>query len=171
MRFVFKTDYNQDIGLAKHKGHVFWYGLLMLVLVLSPWLLQEYWLAQLTFVLIYSIVGLGLMLLAGFTGLFSIGHAAFLGVGAYTQAVCTQAGMSFVPALVCATGLSAAVGVVVGLPALRVKGIYLGIATLSFGFIVEEVLARWESVTGGNAGIHLKAPDLWGQSVSSAEGF
>ena len=82
MRFVFKTDYNQDIGLAKHKGHVFWYGLLMLVLVLSPWLLQEYWLAQLTFVLIYSIVGLGLMLLAGFTGLFSIGHAAFLGVGA-----------------------------------------------------------------------------------------
>ena len=171
MRFVFKTDYDQDIGLAKHKGHVFWYGLLMLVLVLSPWLLQEYWLAQLTFVLIYSIVGLGLMLLAGFTGLFSIGHAAFLGVGAYTQAVCTQAGMSFVPALVCATGLSAAVGVVVGLPALRVKGIYLGIATLSFGFIVEEVLARWESVTGGNAGIHLKAPDLWGQSVSSAEGF
>ena len=171
MRFVFKTDYDQDIGLAKHKGHVFWYGLLMLVLVLSPWLLQEYWLAQLTFVLIYSIVGLGLMLLAGFTGLSSIGHAAFLGVGAYTQAVCTQAGMSFVPALVCATGLSAAVGVVVGLPALRVKGIYLGIATLSFGFIVEEVLARWESVTGGNAGIHLKAPDLWGQSVSSAEGF
>jgi branched-chain amino acid transport system permease protein len=49
------------------------------------------------------------------------------------------------------------VGVVVGLPALRVKGIYLGIATLSFGFIVEEVLARWESVTGGNAGIHVKA--------------
>ena len=46
----------------------------------------------------------------------------------------------------------------VGLPALRVKGIYLGIATLSFGFIVEEVLARWESVTGGNAGMHVKAP-------------
>jgi branched-chain amino acid transport system permease protein len=79
--------------------------------------------------------------------------------------------MSFVPALICATGLSAAVGVLVGLPALRIKGIYLGIATLSFGFIVEEVLARWESVTGGNAGIHLKAPDLWGHAVSSAEGF
>jgi len=140
MRFVFKTDYNQDIHLAKHGGHVFWYGLLLVLLVLSPVLLDEYWLAQLTFVLIYSIVGLGLMLLAGFTGLFSMGHAAFLGVGAYTQAVCTQAGLSFVPALVCATGLSAAVGVVVGLPALRIKGIYLGIATLSFGFIVEEVL-------------------------------
>jgi branched-chain amino acid transport system permease protein len=51
---------------------------------------------------------------------------------------------------------------VVGLPALRVKGIYLGMATLSFGFIVEEVLARWESVTGGNAGIHIKKPNLFG---------
>jgi len=171
MRYIFKTDYDQDIRLAKHGGHVFWYGCLMLLLLASPWLLEEYWLAQLTFVLIYSIVGLGLMLLAGFTGQFSIGHAAFLGVGAYTQAVCTQAGMSFVPALVCAMGLSAAVGVLVGLPALRVKGIYLGIATLSFGFIVEEVLARWESVTGGNAGIHLKAPNLWGYQVGSDHGF
>jgi branched-chain amino acid transport system permease protein len=65
-------------------------------------------------------------------------------------------------ALAAAAGLSAAVGLVVGLPALRVKGIYLGMATLSFGFIVEEVLARWESVTGGNAGIHLKKPNIFG---------
>ena len=82
MRFIFKTDYDQDIRLAKHGGHVFWYGLLCAFLVVAPWALPEYWLAQLTFVLIYAIVGLGLMLLAGFTGLFSLGHAAFLGVGA-----------------------------------------------------------------------------------------
>ena len=156
MRFIFKTDYAQDIGLAKHGGHVFWYSVLMLLLLGAPWLFTEYWLAQLTFVLIYSIAALGIMLLAGFTGLFSLGHAAFLGVGAYTQAVLTNAGVPFPLALAAAAGLSAAVGLVVGLPALRVKGIYLGMATLSFGFIVEEVLARWESVTGGNAGIHLK---------------
>ena len=66
-------------------------------------------------------------------------------------------GVPFPIALVAAAALSsAAVGVVVGLPALRVKGIYLGIATLAFGFIVEEVFARWESVTGGNAGKHVK---------------
>ena len=171
MRFVFKTDYGQDVNLAKHGGHVFWYSLLMLVLVAAPWLFAEYWLAQLTFVLIYSIVGLGLMLLAGFTGLFSIGHAAFLGVGAYTQAVFVNMGVPFPIALALAGTLSAAVGVVVGLPALRVKGIYLGIATLSFGFIVEEVLARWESVTGGNSGIHVKHPDLFGYKVDSAAGF
>ncbi|MEY3446948.1 MAG: hypothetical protein RIR45_1703, partial [Pseudomonadota bacterium] len=123
------------------------------------------------FVLIYSVAGLGLMLLAGFTGLFSLGHAAFLGVGAYTQAVLTNAGVPFPVALACAAGLSASVGLVVGLPALRVKGIYLGMATLSFGFIVEEILARWESVTGGNAGIHIKKPDMFGWVLETGDQF
>jgi branched-chain amino acid transport system permease protein len=171
MRFIFKTDYGQDINLAKHGGHIFWYSALMLALLAAPWLVAEYWLAQLTFVLIYAIAGLGLMLLAGFTGLFSLGHAAFLGVGAYTQAVLTNAGLPFPIALACAATLSAAVGLVVGLPALRVKGIYLGMATLSFGFIVEEVLARWESVTGGNAGIHIKNPDFFGWTLNSGDQF
>ena len=171
MRFIFKTDYAQDLKLAKHGGHVFWYGALMLLLLAAPWIATEYWLAQLTFILIYSVAGLGLMLLAGFTGLFSLGHAAFLGVGAYTQAVLTNAGLPFPLAMVFAAALSAAVGFVVGLPALRVKGIYLGMATLSFGFIVEEVLARWESVTGGNAGIHIKKPDLFGWTLDSGESF
>jgi len=162
MRFIFKTNYAQDIALAKHSGHLFWYSVLVLLLVAAPWLFTEYWLAQLTFVLIYSIAALGIMLLAGFTGLFSLGHAAFLGVGAYTHAVLSNMGVPFPIALAAAAALSAAVGVVVGLPAMRVKGIYLGMATLAFGFIVEEVLARWESVTGGNAGIHIKKPNLFG---------
>lgn len=171
MRFIFKTDYAQDIKLAKHGGHVFWYGALVLALLLAPWFVAEYWLAQLTFVLIYSIAGLGLMLLAGFTGLFSLGHAAFLGVGAYTHSVLTNMGVPFPLALAAAAGLSAAVGLVVGLPALRVKGIYLGMATLSFGFIVEEVLARWESVTGGNAGIHIKKPAMFGYVLETGDQF
>jgi branched-chain amino acid transport system permease protein len=171
MRFIFKTDYAQDINLVKHGGQVFWYGLLLLVLLAAPWLFADYWLAQLTFVLIYSIVGLGLMLLAGFTGLFSIGHAAFLGVGAYTQAVLVGMAWPFPLALAAAALLSAAVGVIVGLPALRVKGMYLGIATLSFGFIVVEVLARWESVTKGNTGMHVGAPELLGYKLDSAAAF
>jgi branched-chain amino acid transport system permease protein len=171
MRFLFKTDYEQDIRLAKHGGHVFWYSLLGLFLVASPWLLEEYWLAQLTFVLIYAIVGLGLMLLAGFTGLFSLGHAAFLGVGAYTQAVMVNAGVPFPLALLAAGALAAAVGVVVGLPALRVKGIYLGMATLAFGFIVEEGIARWDSVTGGNKGLMVGYPNLFGWELDSTGEF
>ena len=171
MRFIFKTDYNQDIQLAKHGGHVFWYSLLGLFLLAAPWVIEEYWLAQLTFVLIYAVVGLGLMLLAGFTGLFSLGHAAFLGVGAYTQAVMVNAGLPFPLALACAGLLSAAVGMVVGLPALRVKGIYLGMATLAFGFIVEEALARWESVTGGNSGLSVNPPALFGWELESTNEF
>ncbi len=171
MRFIFKTDYSQDIRLAKHGGHAFWYGLLGLVLLAAPWLLSEYVLAQLTFVLIYGIVGLGLMLLAGFTGLFSLGHAAFFGVGAYAQAVLTNMGWPFPLAMAVAGLLAAAVGVVVGLPALRVKGIYLGIATLAFGFIVEEGFARWESVTGGNSGLAVDVPKAFGWAADGATSF
>ena len=171
MRFIFKTDYAQDIKLAKHGGHVFWYGLLVLLLIAAPWIVAEYWLAQLTFILIYAIAGLGLMLLAGFTGQFSMGHAAFLGVGAYTQAVFTNMGVPF-PICTGAGGHFVCSGRRDGgLPALRVKGIYLGIATISFGFIVEEVFARWESVTGGNSGIHIKAPDIFGWKLSSGIEF
>ena len=171
MRFIFKTSYEQDIRLAKHGGHVFWYGLLVLALLTAPWWLPEYWLAQLTFMLIYGIAGLGLMLLSGFTGQLSLGHAAFLGVGAYAQGVLTNAGMPFPLAMVCAAGLAAAVGIMVGLPALRLKGIYLAIATLAFGFIVEEVLARWESVTGGNGGLFVDPPALFGYELDSSEAF
>jgi branched-chain amino acid transport system permease protein len=171
MRFLFKTDYGQDLKLAKHGGHVFWYSLLCLWLLAAPWLLSEYLLAQLTFILIYGIVGLGLMLLAGFTGLFSIGHAAFFGVGAYAQAVLTGMGWPFPLALVTGAVMAAAVGVVVGLPALRVKGIYLGIATLSCGFIVAEVFARWESVTGGNAGKTVGAVKMFGWTADSGNAF
>jgi branched-chain amino acid transport system permease protein len=171
MRFIFKTDYAQDLRLAKHGGHVFWYGALLATLAAAPWLLEEYGLAQLTFVLIYSVVGLGLMLLAGYTGLFSLGHAAFLGVGAYAQAFLTNAGWPFPLALAFAAGLSAIAGVVVGLPALRVKGIYLGMATLAFGFILEEVFARWESVTGGNSGMNVKPPNVLGWAVDSPAEF
>lgn len=171
MRFVFRTSYDQDIDLALHDGQRFWYAMLLLALLAAPWLLPNYWLAQLTFVLIYAIVAVGLMLLSGYTGLFSIGHAAFMGVGAYTEAVLAARGWPFPLSMLVAVVLSAGVGVIVGLPALRVKGLYLGIATLAFGFIVEEVLARWESVTGGNAGKAVGKPSAFGWSIDSAEGF
>ena len=87
MRFIFKTDYAQDLQLFKHSGQTFWYGALAVALVFVPWLLSPYFVSQLTFVLIYSIVALGLMLLSGFTGQISLGHAAFLAVGAYTEGV------------------------------------------------------------------------------------
>ena len=171
MRFIFKTSYDQDLRLAKHGGQLFWYGVLAVLMLAAPYVMSEYALAQVTFVLIYAIAGLGLMLLAGYTGQFSLGHAAFLGVGAYVQGYLTNRGIPFPVALVAAAGLSALMGVIVGLPALRVKGIYLGIATIAFGYIVEEGFARWESVTGGNSGMNLKAPDMFGWKADTGESF
>ena len=171
MRFIFKTDYAQDLQIVKHGGQAFWYGLLLLLMLWAPAWTGDYWLSQISFVLIYAVAGLGLMVLSGFTGLASIGHAAFLGVGAYVETVLAARGWPFPLTMLLAAALSAAVGVVVGLPALRVKGIYLSIATLAFGFIVEEVLARWESVTKGNAGIAVVSPQFFGADLGSSEAF
>lgn len=171
MRFLFKTSYDQDLRLFRHSGQVFWYGLLFAVLLAAPWWASEYMMTQLHFIGIYSIVGLGLMLLVGFTGQISLGHAAFLAVGAYTEALLAVAGWPFWLTLPCAALLSAAVGIVVGLPALRLKGIYLAIATLAFGVIVEEILARWEGLTGGNSGLHVKPIELFGVKLDGDADF
>ena len=171
MRFLFKTDYDQDLWLLPHGIQKFWYVLLLALLLTAPWMLPEYYTAQLTFIMIYGIVGLGLMLLSGYTGLISLGHAAFLAVGAYTEAVLSAQGWPFPLSLGMAALLSSAVGIIVGLPALRVRGIYLAIATMAFGFIVEEVLARWESVTGGNSGLQVGVVSLFGVKLDSEESF
>lgn len=171
MRFLFKTSYEDDIRLAKHPGHVFWYGLLLCAAAVFPFMAGGYWLTQMSMVMIYAIAGLGLMLLSGYTGLMSVGHAAFLGVGAYSHALLVGAGVPFPLALLAAALISGAVGIVVGLPALRVRGIYLAIATLAFGFIVEEVLVRWESLTGGNGGLPVDSPSLFGVKFSSPFAF
>jgi len=171
MRFLFRTDYDQDLRLFKHGGQVFWYSVLAVVLLAAPWWASEYMMTQLHFIGIYSIVGLGLMLLVGFTGQISLGHAAFLAVGAYTEALLAAAGWPLWLTLPCAALLSAAVGIVVGLPALRLKGIYLAIATLAFGVIVEEILARWESLTGGNSGLHVKPIELFGAKLTGDADF
>ena len=171
MRFIFKTNYAQDLRLFEHGGQVFWYGVLMLLLLAAPHILGDYLLSQLQFICIYSIVGLGLMLLVGFTGQISLGHAAFLAIGAYTEALMQAKGMPFFISLPCAALFSAAFGWILGLPALRLKGVYLAIATLAFNVIIEEVLARWESLTGGNTGMHLKPIELFGMKLDTDTSF
>ena len=146
---------------AGEGGHAaFWYGLLAIALLSAPFWVDEYLLGQMIFILIYSIAGIGLVLLSGYTGQISLGHAAFMASGAYTHALLLNAGFGVLVSLPAAAIVSAALGVVIGLPALRVRGIYLAFATYAFAFIVEEVLVRWESVTGGNHGILLDYPEI-----------
>ena len=165
MRFIFKTDYDQDIRIFKHSGYWYSYSILLLVLAAMPFMVGTYLQSQLVFVFIYAIVGVSLLILVGFTGQASLGHAAFLAIGAYTSAWCQQHGVPFVVYFPLAGILTGVVGVMVGFPALRLQGIYLVIATISFGAIVEEILARWESVTNGNEGLKLRTLDIFGQTV------
>ena len=138
----------------------FWYGLLSIAVLSAPFLLDDYSLGQMIFILIYGIAGVGLVVLLGWTGQISLGHAAFMASGAYTHAILQNMGFGIFVSLPAAVILSAALGVVIGLPALRVKGVYLAFATYAFAFIVEEVLVRWESVTGGNHGTRLEYPEV-----------
>src|SRR3954452_5001749 len=111
MRFIFKTDYNQDIRLFQHGGQVFWYALLGVLLIAAPYLVSGYVLSQLQFICIYSIVGLGLMMLTGSTVQISLGHAAFLAVGAYTEALLQASGMPFIVSLSSPALLTAELGI------------------------------------------------------------
>jgi branched-chain amino acid transport system permease protein len=165
MRFVFKTDYEDDIRLFPHSGYVWSYGTLLVLLAIAPFVLSSYLVSQLVFVCIYATVGVGLLILTGFTGQASLGHAAFLAIGAYTTAYLQQLGVPFPVYFLAAGILTGIIGAMVGFPALRLQGIYLVIATISFAFIVEEILARWESVTNGNEGMRVKAVQLFGTAV------
>jgi branched-chain amino acid transport system permease protein len=165
MRFIFKTDYEDDIRLFPHSGYAWSYGTLLVLLAIAPFVLSSYIVSQLVFVCIYATVGVGLLILTGFTGQASLGHAAFLAIGAYTTAYLQQFGVPFVVYFLAAGILTGIVGAMVGFPALRLQGIYLVIATISFAFIVEEILARWESVTHGNEGMRVKAIQIFGTPI------
>jgi branched-chain amino acid transport system permease protein len=162
MRFLFKTAYGQDLGLFRDSVQRNWYLALLAGLIVLPLLVRTY-LVDISLVFIYGLCGLSLMVLAGYTGLVSLGHAAFLGIGAYAHVYFSQdLGLPWVVAVVLAAVVTAASGVVVGLPALRMAGIYLTIATLAFALIIQEVLTRWERVTGGLKGKPVDKPVLFG---------
>jgi len=162
MRFQFKTSYNQDIRLFKDKVDAGWYGLLAIVVLIVPVLMSEYYVGEATWVFIYGICGVSLMVLVGYTGLVSLGHAAFLGIGAYAHAFFLKHGIPWIPSVVLAVLITTASGIVVGLPALRMTGIYLAIATLAFSVIIQEVFSRWESVAHGFAGMPVEKPTILG---------
>src|SRR5215471_10482432 len=147
MRYLFKTDYRQDTTIWRHRGDLFWYGLLGMVLLISPLVMSEFYVGELGGVFIFAIAGVGLMLLAGYTGLISLGNAAFLGIGAYTNSVLLAQGVPFLITLPAAGLFTALFGAAIGLPTLRMSGLYLAIATLAFGSIVGTVFQKWDTVT------------------------
>lgn len=170
-RFCIRS-YPQDLNIFPSPAARISGVLLLLFLVALPFLAGKY-IIFVAAVCGVSVIGaLGLNILTGYTGLISLGHAAFMGIGAYTAAaLANKAGLPFLVALPLAGLMAAATGAVVGIPTLRLRGLYLVVTTLAFEFIVEHIIYHWESMTQSDRGISLPSPDVFGYKLDSYESF
>jgi len=171
MRFIFKTKYDQDISISRHVGDRFWYSLLIITMISMPLLIDDFYLGEISYICILAIAGIGLMILSGYTGLASLGHAAFLGIGAYTHAFLLTHGVPFIASVPIVVVVSFLVGAIIGIPILRLSGMYLAIATLALCFIAEHVFIRWEHFTGGNRGLAVPSEEVFGISLTNSTVF
>src|SRR5512145_276209 len=167
---VLKTTYEADMGfypLPIARWTVA--ALAVLFFVAIPLTLHEYYLSIANLVWIAVIGALGLNILVGYTGQVSIGHGAFMSVGAYTAANLAVRLDSPWPVNLLAGGLMAAlVGAVVGIPSLRIKGLYLAIATLAGQLIIEWTINHVTFISGGvQASIEVPRPTLFGHAIAS----
>lgn len=138
------------------------------VLAIIPLFLSNYGWYILSVTMVYALVALSLNILIGMAGQISIGHAGFWALGAYASAIAmTKFGVPFIIAIFIGGGVAGVFGALVALPALRVSGHYLAIATLAFAILVQQVLFEWESVTGGRQGLAVPRPSLLGYELQS----
>lgn len=130
--------------------------LLAVYVLMIPQSFPEFRVAQFSNVIATSIAVLGLGLLTGFNGQISVGHGAFFGVGAYTTAILTaDHGWSHLSTIPVTMVLCFAIGVLVGLPALRISGLYLALVTLALATLFPLVIQKYSDITGGSTGIRV----------------
>jgi branched-chain amino acid transport system permease protein len=167
-----KESYAADTALFDTSTQRAWAAVLTMLLVVFPFVANEYWLYLACLVAINVASATGLNLLTGYTGLVSLGQAAFMGIGAYTVAVLQgRYGLHFLPNLLAAGGVAMVCGIVVGLPSLRVKGLYLAIATIAAGVLAHFIFSHWASVTGGSAGMTIQPARLAGIDLDNSFRF
>ncbi|MBW2430123.1 MAG: branched-chain amino acid ABC transporter permease [Deltaproteobacteria bacterium] len=168
----FKESYIKDEEIFQSLFVKFWLALFFILLLIIPPIFDAYVL-YIANLIGFAIVGAaGLNILTGFTGQISLGHAAFVGVGGYTTAILmTKLNFSFWMALPCAGFVAAVAGLIIGIPSLRVKGLYLCMATLAAQFIFEFIFIHWESMTQGIRGINVPAPVIGGFALDTEKRF
>jgi branched-chain amino acid transport system permease protein len=129
-------------------------ALVVVVLLSLPYMVESHRLDEITGAIIIASAAVGLNLLTGYAGQISLGHAAFFGLGAYTTGILITRYDTPVPvAFLAGMALCFIVGVLVGVPALRLQGMYLALVTLAVGVIFPGLVRRFESITGGSAGL------------------
>jgi branched-chain amino acid transport system permease protein len=165
---VFKTSYAADMALYP-LPIARWTiaAIIVLFAVVLPLSLHEYYLSIINLSLIAIVGALGLNILVGYTGQISVGHAAFMSVGAYTAAnLAVNLGLPFWITLPAGGLMAALIGAIVGIPSLRIKGLYLAIATLAGQLIIEWIINHTPAISGGaQASIQVPRPALFGYEL------
>jgi branched-chain amino acid transport system permease protein len=153
-----KRGYYEDIELFSSGTTLFWAMAFLIFLLTLPIYLPQHYFLVANMIMVYVIAAVGLNILVGYTGQISLGHAGFFAIGAYgTATLMSLLGIPFFVALLLAGLIAALLGFVIGLPALRLEGPYLAIATLGFGMAIMHIIGRW-GIFGGRSGI--QAPPL-----------
>jgi branched-chain amino acid transport system permease protein len=151
--------------LLQHK----WLSLLAILILAYPFIVggSNYYIILMNMVGIYAISAMALNVLTGYGGQISVGHSGFLSIGAYTAAILsTKLGMSFWLALPLSGVITGGIGFLIGIPAVRLKGHFLAVATLGFAVSIPLIAMKWDRLTGGFAGLSVKKPMLFHTNVS-----
>ena len=155
-----KRDYFEDIELFSSGTILFWSVAFLIFLFTLPLYIPSYNIYLFNIIMVNVILAVGLNILVGYTGQISLGHAGFFAIGAYgTALLMMHLHLPFPVALILAGLLAAFFGFIIGLPALRLEGPYLAIATLGFGLTIMHIIGRWE-IFGGRMGITVPPLDL-----------
>lgn len=163
---IHHRTYRSELRLRHTKAEYFRLALMLVLLLAAPYVLDKYWLGITNVILISVIGAVGLNILVGFTGQISLGQGGFLAVGAFTSAIVTdRAGVPVPLSILIAVLMTAAVGAFFGLPALRLKGLYLAIATLASQEIIMFVVRRWEWLTEGKGYLEVSRLQVAGFEV------
>ncbi len=156
-------NYAQDMAVLRTKTHWALFISLLVLLLTTPLYLSGYWLGVANLIGITLIAATGLNILVGYCGQLSIGHAGFIAVGAYTAAILTnRLELPFLVGLISAGFTAGFIGLIFGIPSVRVKGFYLAISTIAAQFIIIWVINHWSVVTGGFVGIRVPYASIGG---------
>ena len=163
-----KESYVADAALFDSRTQKLWLAVAAALLLLFPFVASDYWLYLACLVAINVASATGLNILTGYTGLVSLGQAAFMGLGAYTVAIMqTRWGTPFALNLLVGGVVAMVGGIIVGIPSLRVKGLYLAIATIAASFIAHFLFANLK-LTGGTAGISMQPARFFGLDLDTS---
>jgi len=168
----YNISYEQDMAIIRTRLQWVLVAIALIIGFCVPLFTGTYFLTIIITTMSMIIAALGIMILTGYCGQLSSGHAAFVAIGAYTSALLTSHSMLPFWISVPAAGLLAGIiGLIVGITSIRLKGFYLIISTLAAQFIIMYIISHWTPVTGGSFGTSAPAPELLGISFNSPETY